>query len=359
MLNFFKQPKKNIKNQFLEWFQAFFFAIITATLIHWLLIDPSQVPTSSMEKTILAGDFLLVSKLHYGARTPKTPLQIPLMHQTIRGTDIPAYTDLIQWPIYRLPGLTKIKQGDNVVLNCTTELDKPIDIRTYYIKRCIGLPGDVIQIDGAQVFVNEKKMMDPENVQQRYYLVANEPLKDAFFDQYAINEYMEISHGYVIHTTARTAHQLSELASVDKIELLVNPPENFNPAVYPHNRRLHWNEDHFGPLRVPFKGMKIEINQETLDKYEQVISLYDAEKEVIVQDNTLWVNGEQVQTYTFKQDYYFMMGDNRHNSIDSRFWGFLPADHVVGKAILILFSTDSKKKGWQKIRWDRFFKHIT
>ncbi len=346
------------KSAIREWIQALIFALVTASLIHWLVVEPSQVPTSSMESTILAGDFMLVSKLHYGARTPQTPLQIPLMHQTIRGTDIPSYLTWIKLPMYRLPGFSKVKRGDKVIFNCITELDKPSDLRTYYIKRCIGLPGDTVHIQNAHVYINGEEQSAYPGLQYRYYLQTSTRLTEYFFNSYHIQEYMPVREGYLVNTTPQTADSLKALPHVKGIEIILMPSGFFNPSVYPHSQDLAWNEDHFGPIMVPAKGMTITINHDTLEKYQKMIILYDANEEVHVEDGKLWMNGKEVTTYTFQQDYYFMMGDNRHNSIDSRFWGFVPADHIVGKGILVLFSTDAKKSGFHKIRWNRFFRSL-
>lgn len=346
------------KSPLREWIGALSFAILTATLIHWLVAEPSQVPTSSMEQTILAGDFILVSKLHYGARTPQTPLQLPLMHQTIRGTEIPSYLTWLQLPIYRLPGFSKVKRGDKVIFNCTTELDKPVDLRTYYIKRCIGLPGETIKIENAQIYVDGELQIPPSQLQYRYYLRTTENLTERFFNKYNIKEYMAVREGFLIHTNSQTAEMLKALPYIKGLEIIVSPKHFFNPSVYPHSRNLAWNEDNFGPITIPAKGMMIDINQETLETYEKIIILYDTNEEAHVEDGKLWINGRETKSYTFKQNYYFVMGDNRHNSIDSRFWGFLPEDHLVGKAVLILGSIDARKNGFSKIRWNRFFRTL-
>jgi len=364
-MNLFKKnkPTKSIKKKsaIREWINALSFAIITATLIHWLIIEPSQVPTSSMEQTILAGDFILVSKFHYGARTPQTPLQLPLMHQTIRGTSIPSYLSWIQLPMYRLPGFSKVKRGDKVIFNCTTELDKPVDLRTYYIKRCIGLPGDTVYIENGQVYINGEAQPQYTGLQHRYYLQTAEKLTDHFFDKYHIREYMPVRDGYLVHINSQTADRLRQLDWVKSLEIIFSPKHFFNPSVYPYSIHLGWNEDHFGPITIPAKGMTITINQETLEKYQKIIILYDSNEneEVYVEEDKLWINGKEVTSYTFKQNYYFMMGDNRHHSDDSRFWGFLPENHLVGKGIITLFSTDAKKSGFSKIRWDRFFRSLS
>ncbi len=345
------QAKK--KSPTREWLHAFLFALIAASGIHWLIATPSQVPTSSMERTILVDDFMLVSKLHYGARTPKTLLQMPLMHQTIRGTNIPAYLPWIQMPMFRLPGFSHVKRGDKVVFNCTTELDKPIDVRTYYIKRCIGLPGDTIHIERGCVYINGEKETPYPGLQYRYYLQTAIDLTDDFFQVHHIREWMPMHGGYIIHATPAIAERLEALPYVERVQMLVSPASAWNPDIYPHSEALGWNEDNFGPITIPKKGMEIAINEDTLNVYQHLIMLQETNGKAYVEDGKLWLDGKAVTTYTFQQDYYFMMGDNRHNSIDARFTGFVPADHIIGKAIMILFSTDATRTGFQKIRWSR------
>ena len=351
-------PKSKKQSPLREWLHAFMFALIAASLIHWLIATPSQVPTSSMENTILAGDFMLVSKLHYGARTPKTLLQIPLMHQTIRGTNLPAYLPWIQMPMYRLPSFSTVKRGDKVVFNCTTEVDKPIDIRSYYIKRCIGLPGDSIHIEKGCVSINGEKQPIYSGIQYRYYVQTALELTDDFFDAHNIREYMPANAGYVIHTTPQVADSLKNLTYVEAVKMILCPPDLWNPAIYPHSQDLSWNEDNFGPITIPSKGMEIEINDDTIIKYQQLIILQDTKEKAYVADGKLWINDQEVTHYTFQQDYYFMMGDNRHNSMDSRYTGFIPADHIIGKALLIICSINANKTGFRKIRWNRCFRSL-
>lgn len=341
-----------------EWLNALVFAVVVASIVRWLALEAFTIPSSSMEQTLLTGDFIFVSKLHYGARTPKTLLQIPLTHQTIGSTGIPSYLDWIQLPMYRLPGYSRIKRGDKVVFNYPMELDRPIDLRTYYIKRCVGLPGDVLRIHDAQVYVNNEPQPQYLGLQYCYYLKTTTTLQDRFFRQYAIREYFPVQAGYLVHTTPDTATQLEKLASIQEVHCMVMPQGMADPQIYPSSTTCPWNRDHFGPITVPAKGVTILINEKNLAQYERVITYHEGHKEVQIDNNQLWIDGQQVETYTFRQDYYFMMGDNRHNSEDARCWSFVPQDHVVGKAVFILFSLDPNKQFLGKIRWKRMMRLV-
>jgi signal peptidase I len=318
-----------------------------------------------MEKSLLVGDFLFVSKIHYGARTPKTPLQVPLTHQKIWGTNIPSYLDWIQLPQYRLPGLTKVKNNDVVVFNIPPREPGqsepyPTDLKTNYIKRCIGIPGDKIEVRDLQVYVNDKAAENPEKMQFRYFMVTDNTLNDRIFRKYGINinETYKSSNGYYLYTTPETAKQLKELDFVKDMLLSKTNPNEGDPGVFPHSSKFDWNQDFFGPLIVPAKGMTINMDAKNVLLYEEIISKYEGNENVKVQEDQLYIDGKALTTYTFKQDYYFMMGDNRHNSLDSRFWGFVPEDHIVGKAFIIWLSVDPDAGLLEKIRWNRLFRLI-
>ena len=351
-----KQKKKTTPLR--EWCNALLFAIIVASLIRWLAIEHFVIPSSSMEQTLLTGDHILVSKLHYGARTPQTPLQLPLTHQTLGSTGIPAYLDWIRLPQYRLPGCSSVQRGDQVVFNYPMELDKPVDLRAYWIKRCVGLPGDVLHIRDAQVYINEAPQPQYAGLQYRYFLKTEATLSGRFFSQYAIREHAPVQGGHLAHTPPATAAQLAALPAVQKVKRLVMPPSMADPQVYPSSEALPWNADHLGPITVPARGMRVPINAATLAQYERAITYHEGHRDVQIEDAQLWIDGQQVEAYTFRQDYYYMMGDNRHNSLDSRFWGFVPQDHLVGKAVLILFSLDPARQFISKLRWARFFRLV-
>lgn len=349
------QPKSKTR----EWVDAIVFAVIAATIIRWLLLEAFTIPTPSMEKSLLVGDFLFVSKVHYGARTPKTPLQMPLTHQKIWGTDIPSYVDWIQLPQYRLPGLTTVKNNDVVVFNFPPESEYPTDLKTNYIKRCIGIPGDRVEVRDLQVYVNGKPAENPEKIQFRYYLATDNSINERIFRKYDISDYGTAQGGYDVWTTPETAKLLKEQSFVKDMILYKRTPNESDARVFPHRpSKFDWNEDFFGPLLVPKEGMTLTMDDKNVILYEEIIRKYEGNAEVKVENDKLFIDGKPVTSYTFKQDYYFMMGDNRHNSLDSRFWGFVPGDHIVGKAFVIWLSVDPQGGLVDKIRWNRLFRLI-
>ena len=355
-----KAPKKK-KSVAREWIDAILFAVIAASLIRWATFEAYTIPTPSMEKSLLVGDFLFVSKLHYGPRTPKTPLQVPLTHQTIWGTNTPSYSDAIQLESYRLPGFSEVKRNDVVVFNYPPEEEHPSDLRTNYIKRCIGVAGDSIAIRDMQVYINGQAVETPEKVQYKYLLMPKTQLSQKFFQDRNINLSDIISYqgGYIIDATPELAAQIKALDIIEDAILLKDEAGKADPEVFPHvPSKYNWNKDNFGPLYIPKEGATVAITPETLPFYEKAILRYEDNKNAEVREGKLFIDGNEVSSYTFKQNYYFMMGDNRHNSLDSRYWGFVPADHVVGKAVLIWMSTNPEESGFSTIRWSRLFNTI-
>ena len=350
------KPKKSVAR---EWADAIVFAVIAATIIRWLFLEAFTIPTPSMEKSLLVGDFLFVSKIHYGPRTPKTPIQMPLTHQKIWWTDIPSYVDWIQLPQYRLPGFTSIKQNDVVVFNYPPELNYPVDLKTNYIKRCVGLPGDSLKVEDTQILINGNAIDNPEKMEFRHNIITNQDIKERVFKNYDITDYERTNYGYIAHMTSETAKEFEKLPFVENVEILKMSEDQVNPRVYPKNSQLFdWNEDFYGSIWIPKKGVTIELNELTIALYRDVIQHYENNDEVSIENGKMIIDGQEVSEYTFKQDYYFMMGDNRHNSEDSRFWGFVPEDHVVGKAFFIWLSLDKYETFFNKIRWSRFFNLI-
>ncbi|WP_460880746.1 signal peptidase I [Pontibacter rugosus] len=357
-----RKPKSQKKKSFArEWGDAILFAVVAASLIRWATFEAYTIPTPSMEKSLLVGDFLFVSKLHYGPRTPITPLQVPLTHQTIWGTNIPSYSDAIQLAPHRLPGFSEVKRNDVVVFNYPPEEEHPADLRTNYIKRAIGLPGDSLQVKDMQVFINGKAADNPEKLQYKYIIVPTMQLSEKFFQDRNINldglQYYE--SGYAIDASPELAKEIASLDFIKDVILLKDVPGNAEAAVFPHQPSKYlWNKDNYGPIYIPKEGATVAITPESLPLYERVILEYERNENAEIRDGKLFINGQEVTQYTFKQNYYFMMGDNRHNSLDSRYWGYVPADHIVGKAVMIWMSTNPEGGMFDKIRWSRIFNTI-
>lgn len=371
------------KSKAREWWDAILFAVIAATLIRWLIMEAYTIPTPSMENSLLVGDFLFVSKFHYGTRTTSTPLQVPLTHQKIWFTDIPSYVEWIKLPQYRLPGLTSVKREDVVVFNVpgiaennlrvprSQWRDYPVDLKTNYIKRCVGIPGDTLTIRNREVFANGTPIGKPEKMQFNYVLISKDKISERNLEKFEITaeDLLQVAaqnDGTFQYVLALTEEKLNNIKSANASYIVsITPYEDRQrgtafPSAYTDSKapQFNWSADNFGPLWVPKKGATIAINDTTLALYGYTIVEFDHNDNAKVEDGKLFIDGKEVTQYTFNQDYYFMMGDNRHNSLDSRFWGFVPEDHIVGKAFFIWLSLDKNAGLFNKIRWSRFFKLI-
>jgi signal peptidase I len=307
-----------------------------------------------MENSMLVGDFLFVSKFHYGTRTPRTPLQIPLTHQKIWFTNIPSYLDWVQLPTFRLPGISEVKREDVVVFNVPRVeennymlpkedwIDYPVDLKTNYIKRCVAISGDILEIT-AKDEINERNLetlgIDPDDYTFMGRPEANKAVYQMFLTKAKVDALKALPYIISVSEDYRTH-------------------EGPDVRIFPGSKYTQWNGDTYGPLVIPKEGMKIAVNDSTLSIYGSIIKDYDLNKDVKVENAKLFVDGKEVTEYTFNQNYYFMMGDNRHNSLDSRYWGFVPEDHIVGKGFFIWLSIDKHGSFLNKIRWSRFFKLI-
>ena len=348
-----RQEKKSAAR---EWRDAVLFAVIVATIIRWATFEAYAIPSPSMEGSLMTGDYLFVSKLHYGPRTPGTLLQMPLTHQTIWGTDIPSYSGALQLPSFRLPGFSEVKHNDAVVFNYPVETGHPTDLKTYYIKRCVGLPGDSLAVRSGQVYINGRATENPTQKQTAYAVVTDRVLHKSFFAERDINDAYRTTGGYIIHTTPEKAAQLASLEIVKDVQAIQTAAGEAMPEVFPQAPAMYsWNLDNFGPLYIPKNGTTVAINEKTLPLYSKVILDYEPNQNAEVRNGRLYIDGKAVAKYTFKQNYYFMMGDNRHNSLDSRYWGFVPEDHLVGKAVLVWMSLDPEAGWLNKVRWSRLF----
>jgi signal peptidase I len=354
-----EKPKKSASR---EWFDAILFAVIAATLIRTFFIEAYNIPTGSMEKSLKVGDFLFVSKVNYGARIPMTPVAFPLAHHSMPLIGTKAYWDGVQWGYHRLPGLSAIKRNDAVVFNYPMEADepynRPVDKRENYIKRCIAIAGDTLTIVNTQVFVNGKPSETPL-AGETTYLVRTDgtDLNPTALQDLRIEVQRASADEYYFNMTSEEAATIKKWTNVKLVQPIIRPKGEYEEQVFPHNPQYKWNEDNFGPLIVPKKGWTVKLDSTTYPIYERAIRIYEGN--TLQKDGERYVvNGKTASSYTFKMDYYWMMGDNRHNSLDSRFWGFVPEDHIVGKALFVWMSWDSEGTFFDKIRWNRILKGV-
>ncbi len=383
----YTQDVKHIKDRSLkprtstgEWTSSILFAVVAATIVHTYFMQPYTIPTSSLEKTLLVGDFLFVSKFHYGARTPITPISFPMVHDTIPVIRKKSYTTKPQLPYFRFPGFQKIKHNDIVVFNWPIDTVnafqqysdgkhyiKPIDKKSNYVKRCVGLPGDSLEVRDGFVFINGKQNELPERakLQFSYGLSVKKPLNLSYISKrYDITDIYPTTRErttYVAHMTLEAYEKFKNFPDIIQIIQLKGEKGKWDAATFPHDPNYQWNTTFFGPMYIPEKGVTVAINPESLPFYKRIIEVYEGSEMGI--NNTISQSGTQVllnnspiTEYTFLQDYYWMMGDNRNNSEDARMWGFVPFNHVVGKPVFVWMSWNSGAKGIaNKIRTERLF----
>ena len=415
-----------------SWGDALIFAVALAYIIRLCWFELYTIPTSSMESSLMVGDFLTVSKLSYGVRMPNTPVAIPFVHNTIPKTEVKSYSKIVQLPYMRTKALRSLRNndvvvfnypdGDTVVLERKAEsyyaivrefeamlnpnatpaekrevlgryspdmiqylqqkyagayypgkgreavwkeyhvIDRPVDKRENYVKRCIAVAGDELKIVDKQVYINGKAVENPKRMQFAYFVYhpTGMQLSQKKRKELDINEddAQRVDQYTVLYRLNQ--EQCDHIRKMGfQVECYQDSAGQFDPSIFPHSPDYPWNKDFFGPLTIPAKGMTVQLDPKNIVLYEQIIRQYEGNK-LEVKDGKIFINGQEAKSYTLQMDYYFMMGDNRHNSADSRFWGFVPEDHIVGHPSMVWLSVD-KYKSWGekgKIRWDRMFKRV-
>jgi signal peptidase I len=420
---FWKKRNLEKKSKVVEWIDALVFAVIAASIIRMFFIEAFTIPTSSMEKDLLVGDYLFVSKVSYGPRMPNTPLSFPFAHHTLPLTEnTKSFLTWIEMPYHRLAGLEKIKNDDVVVFNfpegdtvCVEDQNssyysiirqkadqlrqqdlyqksdknfkiksdnyyysearemvlknytitvRPVDKQENYIKRCVGIHGDSLQVKHGVVFINGKQQRDLVNMQYKYSLKTKDKglnikvLEDMGVSQEDLRGARVSETEYFLPLTAKMVEELKNNPAVLELKRWEAPLGEGASYIFPFDRRYKWNEDNFGPLYIPEKGKTIHLDTLNLPLYQRAVQIYEQNK-LEVKNGKIFINGTQADSYTFKMDYYFMMGDSRHNSADSRFWGFVPEDHVVGKALFVWWSVSPDYGMFDGgLRWSRIFNSI-
>ena len=421
-----KSESSFIKN----WADPIIFAVVAASIIRGFFFEAFTIPTSSLEKSLMVGDFLFVNKVCYGAKVPQTPMAFPFAHHTLPfTTGTQSYLEWLKLPYMRLPGYSKPKNGEIVVFNYPDgdtvtigtqqytsyyemvrrfgytnmnnpnfkvdlggmsikngkKVGRPVDKREHYVKRCVGIAGDKLEIKDGELYINDKKQAMPEHAQHFYDVkVLNSVLQidEEFLDQrdiYVTEAYPKGNIGdtsiFAFNMPADVAQQLKNTPGIMDVKKQIDPKGEYSSSIFPHNPKFPWNNDNFGPITLPKEGMTVSIDTNNLCIYEKMLSTYDnGIHQITTSGAQVLYDGKPITSYTFKQDYYWMMGDNRHNSADSRSWGVVPFDHVVGRPVFVWFSmkdpknnpisgnsivgslTKNSKEG--KFRWERFMCYV-
>ena len=405
----------------MSWVDALVFALVAVYFINLFFFQNYVIPSSSLEKSLLTGDYLFVSKVSYGPRIPQTPLTMPLTQHTLPMIECKSYIEWPQWDYRRVKGFGNVQLNDIVVFNypagdtlCSAPkyqpfdfyrmcyeigyqmypqrpdpdsldyemrqkyfdaiyqggrqyimqnqaeygeiITRPADRRENYVKRCVGLPGQTLQIKDHIIYLDGKANKEPDNVQYSYRIKLKQSIPDEVMKELGITmeDIMSMNTLGYMPMTKHTVEVLKQQGYAESIELNIEA-EDWD--IYPLNGNKHWTRDNYGPVWIPKKGESIDLTLDNLPVYERPIRTYEG-NDLMVKDGKIFINGEVATKYTFKMDYYWMMGDNRHNSLDSRYWGFVPEDHIVGKPIFIWWSSDPDRSGFGGIRWNRLFRFV-
>ena len=398
----YKKRKEKSKGfrELMGWVEAIIFAAVVATVINTYIFQMYKIPTPSMEKSLLVGDYLCVSKIAYGPRMANTPLSFPLVHNTMpfSSSGKKSFSEAISRPYKRLAGRGSVERGDIVVFNFPagdtvllenqavtyydylrdyqamygekagreklaqhyTIISRPVDKREHYVKRAVALPGDSLEIRHSQLYINGRYAEPIDGRQYVYFVTINgTPISNQAFEKMGIAKddilFDRENQRYQLPLTdknLRTVQSMNNVVSVEKYES--TQPMHY---IFPNEGNFGWTEDNFGPLWIPKKDATVELTTENLPLYRRIIDVYEA-NDLEERDGKIYINGKEATSYTFKMDYYFMMGDNRHNSADSRFWGFVPEDHVVGRPSFVWLSIDKDKRFPKNIRWNHMFRSL-
>lgn len=410
-----KKSKSKVTRTVMSWVDAIVYALILVYLVFTFVGQNYEIPSSSLEKSLLVGDYLWVNKMAYGPRVPMTPLHFPLVQNTFPVINTKSYIEWPQWCYHRLKGLGNVKTGDIVVFNfpagdtVATKMQnpdfytlvkyfgrdvvmnnpgqfgeivyRPVDRRENYVKRAVGLPGETLKIVNGDIFINGKKQPQPANVQFNYLFQTVRPLTDADWERYKISR-DDVAQALVqpdpaeavnwtqagfdlsalaaspIYHLPLTAKTVDELKKSGLLKVLVREPAPAGEFLFPDGLSENWTRQDYGPVMIPRKGMTVKLTPENWPMYERVIRNYEYHTDSYVKDGRVYIDGKPADSYTFEMDYYFMMGDNRDCSLDSRYWGFVPEDHIVGKPMRVLISFDKDKSLFNGgIRWDRILKN--
>lgn len=410
-----KKSKSKVTRNVMSWVDAIVYALILVYLVFTFVGQNYEIPSSSLEKSLLVGDYLWVNKMAYGPRVPMTPLHFPLVQNTFPVINTKSYIEWPQWRYHRLKGLGNVKTGDIVVFNfpagdtVATKMQnpdfytlvkyfgrdvvvnnpgqfgeivyRPVDRRENYVKRAVGLPGETLKIVNGDIFINGKKQPQPANVQFNYLFQTVRPLTDADWERYKISRDdvaqalvqpdpaeavnwtqagfdLSALAGSPIYHLPLTANAVEELKKSGLLKALVREPAPAGEFLFPDGLSENWTRQDYGPVMIPRKGMTVKLTPENWPMYERVIRNYEYHTDSYVKDGRVYIDGKPADSYTFEMDYYFMMGDNRDCSLDSRYWGFVPEDHIVGKPMRVLISFDKDKSLFNGgIRWDRILKN--